>query len=51
MLSSFDLSRWAKTGGTLYVKIEPSIVGAFTISFFRVMGQSNWLVAKEEKKA
>jgi hypothetical protein len=52
MLPSFHLYRWAKGGGgTLYIKREPSILGSLhSFIFFWVMGQSNWLAEKKEKK-
>jgi hypothetical protein len=38
-------------GGTVYFKIEPSILGSLHCFFFflGVMGQSNWHVAKKKK--
>jgi hypothetical protein len=37
-------------GGTQYFKIveEPSILGASIVSFFCVMGQSNWFIVKKK---
>jgi hypothetical protein len=38
-------------GGTLYFKIESSILGSLhSFNIFQVMGQSNWLIAKEKEK-
>jgi hypothetical protein len=31
-----------------YFKLEPSMLGDSTVSFFGVLGQSNWLIAAKE---